>query len=103
MQDIGASSYINSVLQCLSQIKDLTNYFFDDKNYERILRNNIAINNNNELQLSPIYLFLLKELWNRNNEKRYVNPYIFISTIEKMNSLFKLGHPGNCKDFIILF
>ena len=101
LQDIGASSYINSVLQCLSQIEDLTNYFFDDKNYERILRNNIAINNNNELQLSPIYLFLLKELWNRNNEKGYVNPYIFISTIEKMNSLFKLGHPGNGKDFII--
>jgi hypothetical protein len=92
---------MNATIQCLSQTEDLTNYFLDNKRRERIINNNIAIKNNNSLQLSPVYLSLLQELWNKNKYKGYVNPYKFMKTIEEMNSLFKLGQPGDSKDFII--
>ena len=92
---------MNATIQCLSQTEDLTNYFLDNKRRERIINNNIAIKNNNSLQLSPVYLSLLQELWNKNKYKGYVNPQKFMKTIEEMNSLFKLGQPGDSKDFII--
>ena len=92
---------MNATIQCLSQTEDLTNYFLDNKRRERIIKNNIALTNNNSLQLSPVYLSLLQELWNKNKYKGYVNPQKFMKTIEEMNSLFKLGQPGDSKDFII--
>ena len=101
LQNIGATCFMNATIQCLSQTEDLTNYFLDNKRRERIIKNNIAKNNNNSLQLSPVYLSLLQELWNKNKYKGYVNPQKFMKTIEEMNSLFKLGQPGDSKDFII--
>ena len=101
LQNIGATHFMNATIQCLSQTEDLTNYFLDNKRRERIINNNIAIKNNNSLQLSPVYLSLLQELWNKNKYKGYVNPQKFMKTIEEMNSLFKLGQPGDSKDFII--
>ena len=101
LQNIGATHFMNATIQCLSQTEDLTNYFLDNKRRERIIKNNIALTNNNSLQLSPVYLSLLQELWNKNKYKGYVNPQKFMKTIEEMNSLFKLGQPGDSKDFII--
>ena len=101
LQNIGATCFMNATIQCLSQTEDLTNYFLDNKRRERIIKNNIALNNNNSLQLSPVYLSLLQELWKKNKYKGYVNPQKFMKTIEEMNSLFKLGQPGDSKDFII--
>ena len=68
LQNIGATHFMNATIQCLSQTEDLTNYFLDNKRCERIFNNNIAIKNNNSLQLSPVYLSLLQELWNKNNK-----------------------------------
>ena len=91
---------MNSTLQCLSQTKDLSKYFLDKKNEKNIMQNNIFLNNKNELQLSPIYLELIKQLWERKSKKSF-SPYNFMNTIEKMNSLFKQGQAGDSKDFII--
>ena len=91
---------MNSTLQCLSQTRALTNYFLNEKNKERIINNNIAKNNKNELQLSPVYLELVKELWNENGPKSF-SPNNFMKTVEKMNPLFKQGQAGDSKDFII--
>jgi len=101
LQNVGATCFMNATIECLSQTEDLTNYFLDNKRRERIIKNNIALTNNNSLQLSPVYLSLLQELWNKNKYKGYVNPQKFMKTIEEMNSLFKLGQPGDSKDFII--
>ena len=49
LNNIGATCFMNSTLQCLSQTKELTNYFLDVKNNDRIIYNNIALENNNEL------------------------------------------------------
>ena len=102
LQNIGATCFMNSTLQCLSQTVDLTNYFLDERrSLNKIINNNIAMKKNNELQLSPVYLELVKNLWDKNNEGKYYKPKKFMETIEAMNPLFKLGEAGDSKDFII--
>ena len=101
LQNIGATCFMNSILQCLSQTKDLTNYFLDEQHWDKINNNNIALRDKNELQLTPAYLQLLINLWGKNNQIKYYEPRNFMNIVEKMNPLFKLGQAGDSKDFII--
>ena len=91
---------MNATLQCLSQIKDLTNYFLNEKNKNRVINNNIALINKNNNQLSPVYLELIHNLWDINGSKSF-SPYNFMNKINEMNPLFKKGQAGDSKDFII--
>ena len=100
LNNIGATCFMNSTLQCLSQTKALTNYFLNERNMNKILNNNIAKINKNELQLSPIYLELINNLWSTDLNKSF-SPNNFMNIIEKMNPLFKIGQAGDAKDFII--
>jgi len=100
LNNIGATCFMNSTLQCLSQTNDLTKYFLNTKNEKEIINNNIALTNKKSLQLSPIYLELIKKLWDENREKSF-SPYNFMNVVEKMNPLFKQGQAGDSKDFII--
>jgi len=100
LNNIGATCFMNSTLQCLSQTKELTAYFLKENNKNKIINNNIAIANKNALQLSPIYLELIKKLWDKNGEQSF-SPYNFMNIVEKMNPLFKQGQAGDSKDFII--
>ena len=100
LNNIGATCFMNSTLQCLSQTKELTTYFLIEENENKIINNNIAVVNKNALQLSPIYLELIKKLWNEKGEKSF-SPHKFMNIVEKMNQLFKQGQAGDSKDFII--
>ena len=101
LNNIGATCYLNATLQCLSQTRALTNYFLNEKNKTKIINNNIAQQNPNDLQLAPIYLELIQNLWDKNNMNRSYSPNRFMTTIEEMNPLFKKGQAGDSKDFII--
>ena len=100
LNNIGATCFMNSTLQCLSQTKSLTDYFLNEKNTDRIINNNIYIKNKNDLQLSPAYHDLIKQLWDKNGPKSF-SPSHFMGVIEKLNPLFKKGQAGDSKDFII--
>jgi ubiquitin C-terminal hydrolase len=100
LNNIGATCFMNSTLQCLSQTKELTNYFLNVKNENKIINNNIASVNKKAIQLSPVYLELIKKLWDEKGEKSF-SPYNFMNIVEKMNPLFKQGQAGDSKDFII--
>ena len=100
LNNIGATCFMNSTLQCLSQTKELTKYFLNPKNENRIINNNLAMANKNSLQLSPIFLELIKKLWDENGGKSF-SPHNFMKIVEKMNPLFKQGQAGDSKDFII--
>ena len=100
LNNIGATCFMNSTLQCLSQTEDFTNYFLTIKNEDRILVNNIAKININAPQLSPKYLDLIKKLWSKKDIKSF-SPNNFMNMVEKMNPLFKTGQAGDAKDFII--
>ena len=74
LNNIGATRFMNATLQCLSQTKELTNYFLNSNNRDRIINNNIALQNKNALQLSPIYFELIKKLWDKNSPKS-ISPF----------------------------
>ena len=101
LNNIGATCFMNSTLQCLSQTKDLTSYFLKENKKEEIINNNIALEKKNDLQLYPIYLELVQNLWDINKPKTSFSPNDFMKNIEKMNPLFKQGQAGDSKDFII--
>ena len=102
LQNIGATCFMNATLQCLSQTEDLTNYFLDEeRSSDKIKNNNVALKNRNSLQLTPVYLELVKQLWDKYNVRKYIEPKRFMKTVEEMNPLFKLGQAGDSKDFII--
>ena len=97
----GKSSYINSATQCLSHTVPLTNYFLNSKNKERILKNNISLNNPSGPQLSPSYLNLLEKLWINTNQIKSVNPSEFVSNIKNLNSSFDKDAESEIGDLII--
>ena len=100
LNNIGAASYINSTLQCLSQTKSLTDFFLKQSNKDKIINNNIALKNKNNLQLSPVYLELIQKLWEVDGPKSF-SPNKFVDTVNKLNPLFKTEYFGDLKDFII--
>ena len=99
LNNIGATCFMNATLQCLSQTKNLTNYFLKKNNQNKIYeKQNQTLN---ELQLCPIYLELIQNLWDKNNMNKSYSPNKFMNVIEEMNPLFKKGQAGDSKDFII--
>ena len=100
LNNIGATCFMNATLQCLSQTEALTNYFLKEKNKTKIINNNIAKENKNDYQLSPVYLELIQKLWEVNGPKSF-SPNNFMKRINDMNPLFKRGEAGDAKDFII--
>ena len=58
LQNVGASYYMNATLQCLSQIKKLTNYFKYSERVKEIMKN-YKTNNT---------LYLIENLWLSNHE-----------------------------------
>ena len=104
LNNLGLTSYKNSILQCLSQTESLTNFFLKEKNKNSIFNNNIALKNKNEPQLCPHYYNLIQNLWAKNGPKSF-SPYNFMNIIENMtknNPLsFRANEAGDAKDFII--
>ena len=100
LNNIGATCFINSTLQCLSQTKALANYFLNINNKEAIKNNNIALKNKNDYQLSPVFLDLIQKLWEKNVHNSF-SPDAFMNTINNMNPKFKTEQGGDAKDFII--
>ena len=102
LNNIGATCYRNSVLQCLSQTKGLTNYFLNPKNYNRIMNPNSY--EQNQINLCPIYYNLIKNLWNKNTTKSF-SPNEFMKSIDEMTAKgqakFILGQAGDAKDFVL--
>ena len=97
----GKSSYINSVIQCLSHTMPLTNFFLNENNKNRILKNNISLNKSDAPQLSPIYLNLLENLWINNNQIKSFDPSEFIKNIKLLNISFEKEEENDIKELII--
>jgi len=101
LNNIGAQSFMNPILQCLCQTPSLINFFLKDSNKGVIMNNNIVKENRNRPQLSPEFLKIIKKLWDKNKKGTSFSPYDFMETVEKMYRFFKKGQAGDYKDFII--
>ena len=101
LNNIGASCYMNSTLQCLSQTFPLTNYFLDQNNEYFINNDNSKSNDIINLKLAPAYLELIKQLWLNQDGHTCFAPYFFKNTIGKLNPLFQNNEACDAKDLII--
>jgi len=101
LNNINSSTYVNAILQCLSQTKDLTNYFLKEKNKDKIMNNNIAQKNPQEPQLCCVYYQLIHNLWNENKIHRSISPDNLINFIEKTKKSILNGDAKDCIRFIL--
>ena len=88
LKNIGQTSYLNSTIQCLSNIKYLSNYLM--KHYSQF-----------DMEKYPLFVSfssLVFDLFNTKN--KYVSPEIFKKIIGKLNPSFEGMHEADPKDLI---
>jgi ubiquitin C-terminal hydrolase len=108
LKNVGATCYMNATLQCLSQIRKLTNYFKYKPSVD------VTINNfGNQPCLTKSFKELIENLWpskdniyldnkhsGKNSNNRYYAPSKFKKTISSMNSLFEGVAANDAKDLV---
>ena len=99
LQNIGATCYMNSTLQCFSHIEKFVEFF----KYNPKIKDIVTKNKNNEENLSVSFKTLIDNLWpdklNQSTQKYYSQDN-FKNKIFKMNPLFKDNKSNNIKDLI---
>ena len=88
LDNIGATCYMNATLQCLSNTKQLTEFFLNK--YQKNPKN-IMVNEYHDLILN---------LWNRDNNNNSFSPDNFKNVLSKENPLFAGIAANDSKDLI---
>ena len=94
LQNIGATCYMNATLQCLVNIKLLTNYLLNEYNC------NIILKNIEKCEILGSYTKLLLKLCCDETVKHYFAPYDFKSILSIKNPLFQGIQANDSKDLI---
>jgi ubiquitin C-terminal hydrolase len=98
LNNIGQTCFMNSVLQCFSNLYYITNYFLNPKKKEIINSNLITMLNTKAPSLSVAYKELIDNLWKGKPNNPY-SPKNFKKIIGELNALFKDENAGDSKDF----
>ena len=91
LQNIGQTCYMNSTIQCLSNIKYLSDYLI--KHYGKY-----EIFDIKSKPLSIAFSSLVYDLFT--TKKKYIAPNLFKKIIGKLNPLFEGNHAADAKDLI---
>ena len=97
LENLGQTCYMNSVLQCFSNLHHLTNYFLNPSKEVFIKNNSITMSDPNAKSLAIAYKELLDDLWKRKQNVAFA-PYKFKNTLGELNTLFKDNNAGDSKD-----
>ena len=109
LENIGATCYMNAVLQCFSQIEKFVNYFKYSPRIEEIIQ---KIKNNKKLCLTESFKYIIENLWpsnptyikakynSKNNNNSYFSPDEFKNKISEMNPLFRGVAANDSKDLV---
>ena len=96
LQNIGATCYMNSTLQCFCHIEKFVNFFKYNPQVANI--------NNDDNNLSSSFKILINKLWpdnyNNFNKIRFYAPEEFKKKISKMNNLFEGIAANDAKDLV---
>ena len=95
LENIGATNYLNAIIQCLSNISNIKKYFKNRK----LVFNDI---NNKNCPITKEFCFIINNLWkNSYNGENYFTLRFFINTLNQINFLFKGIIEEDIKDLII--
>ena len=92
--NIASTCYMNSVLQCFSNIKELAVYFQTDK-MEKLVNENKY----NNQKFFPVFQEIIEKLWDPLDNSPYY-PYSFKQRLGELNPLFQGAYPNDAKDFL---
>jgi ubiquitin C-terminal hydrolase len=91
LQNVGQTCYMNSTIQCLSNIKYLSDYLI--KHYGKYENSDIK-----NKPLSVAFSSLVYDLFT--TKQKYIAPNFFKKIIGKLNPLFEGNHAADAKDLI---
>jgi ubiquitin C-terminal hydrolase len=92
--NIASTCYMNSILQCFINIKELAVYFQSEK-----ITNLSLIYKDDNQKLFPAFQEVIKELWDPIAKSPY-SPYNFKKRLGQMNPLFQGALPNDAKDLL---
>jgi len=90
LNNIGASDYINVIIQALSHVSALRNYFLVPQNYEFC-----------KSEMVKRFGTLMRRMWSSQNFKNQVSPHEFLQEIvTRSKKKFKIGERENSMTFL---
>ena len=95
LDNVGATCYMNATLQCLANIKQITNYLLNKNNYK------IFYKNYEKCKLTLKYIQVLIGLFCNESISGSYCPEDFKKTISELNPLFQGVKANDSKDLII--
>ena len=95
LDNVGATCYMNATLQCLANIKPITDYLLNQNNY------NFLFQNNDICQLTIQYIQVLIGLFCSESTQGSYSPENFKKVISELNPLFRGVQANDSKDLII--
>ena len=96
--NLGQTCYMNSVLQCFSNLYHITNYFLSPKRQQKIKEHMDSMKTDEDSLLCFVYKDLLDNLW-KGTPNQPFSPIKFKKRLEKLNPLFAENTAGDSKDF----
>ncbi|CAH8627259.1 unnamed protein product [Schistosoma mattheei] len=97
LNNIKANDYCNVILQMLSHISPLRNYFLDIKNFENLP----SVSGDQMMLLVQRFSELIRKLWNPRNFKTHVSPHEFLQAVVLCSKKrFQITEQGDAIEFL---
>ena len=95
LDNVGATCYMNATLQCIANIRPITEYLLNKENYTYLFKNY------DQCQLTLQYIQVLDGLFCNESPNGFYSPNEFKKTISELNPLFEGVQANDSKDLII--